>query len=121
MRYFRYALIAVLGIVLLTLAVANRDPVVLRVLPAGMAEAMGGSWAVQMPLFLVILGAAAIGIGLGFVWEWLREHRYRKTARVASREAKKLDAEVAQLRRETRTSLAGEDEVLALLDGGRSR
>lgn len=117
MRYLRYAILAMLGIVLFTLAVANRDPVVVRFLPPDMAEAMGGSWAVQMPLFLVILGAAAIGLGVGFIWEWLREHRYRKTARQASREAKKLDAEVSELRRETRVGLSADDEVLALVDG----
>ena len=116
MRYLRYAVLAVLAIVLFTLAVANREPVVLRFLPVGMAEAMGGTWAVQMPFFVVILGAAAIGLGVGFIWEWLREHRYRRTARKATKEARRLDAEVSQLRRDTRVGLAGDDEVLALLD-----
>lgn len=116
MRYVRYAILAVLAIVLFTLAIANRDPVVLRFLPPGMAEAMGGSWAVQMPLFLVILGSAVIGLGVGFIWEWLREHRYRRTARKATQEAKKLDAEVSQLRRETGSGLKAGDDVLALLD-----
>lgn len=116
MRYVRYAILAMLAIVLFTLAIANRDPVVLRFLPPGMAEAMGGSWAVQMPLFLVILGSAVIGLGVGFIWEWLREHRYRRTARKATQEARKLDAEVSQLRRETGNGLKAGDDVLALLD-----
>jgi putative membrane protein len=32
-----------------------------------------------VPLFLVILGAVASGVLIGFVWEWFREMRIRGT------------------------------------------
>lgn len=118
MRYLRYAVIAVLGIVLLTVAIANRDPVVLRLLPLSMAETFGGTWAIQVPLFVVILGGAAIGLLVGFTWEWLREHRHRKAARQKTREAARLEQEMAQLRKDTGKPATRNDEIVALLETG---
>ena len=120
MKYLRYGLLILVMVVLLTIAVANRGPVVLRILPEGLANALGGTWAVQVPLFLVILGAAMLGILIGFVWEWIREHRHRATARTKSRQAARLEREVTQLRQE-KTGLL-DDDVLALLEnGGKAR
>ena len=66
-----------------------------------------------MPLFVVILGGVATGLLVGFVWEWLREHRYRSAAKTNQREAKKLEREVASLKGEKNE---GRDEILALVE-----
>jgi uncharacterized integral membrane protein len=116
MRYFRYLVLAVIAIVLLTVALANRDVVSLRLLPADLAGLVGRNWTVELPLFLVILGGVVAGVLIGFVWEWLREHKHRA-------EAARKAREVAQLKREVERAGAAPkgpaDDVIALIDGPR--
>lgn len=110
LRWFRIALITVLAVLLLAVAIANREPVTVRFLPESFGAFLGINWAMQLPLFLVILGAAAIGLLIGFVWEWVREHKIRSHAVKTQKEAVKLRQEVATLRQEP------QDDVIALLD-----
>ncbi|QLQ19449.1 MAG: hypothetical protein HZT43_13550 [Exiguobacterium profundum] len=72
LRYLRYLVIAVFGLALLLVAVANRGPVVVRALPESMSALAGGDWAVQMPVFVLIFLGIAVGVLVGFLWEWLR-------------------------------------------------
>ncbi|RVT85755.1 LapA family protein [Rhodobacteraceae bacterium CCMM004] len=115
MRYLRYAFLAALAVVLVVVALANDDPVTLRVLPEQMAGFLGWRWSATLPHFLVIFGAILAGILIGFVWEWLREHRHRVEARTQRREKEKLEREVAKVK-ETRRGKG--DDVLALLEDG---
>ena len=94
-RYLRLLLLAVLGLVLLTVALANRAPVTVRLLPDDMAALTGLTWAMELPLFLVILGGILAGVLIGFVWEWFREHGHRATASQKSREVTRLERELA--------------------------
>lgn len=110
-RYFRIALIVVLSVLLLAVALANREPVTITALPASVGAFFGIGWSLQIPLFLVILGSAAIGLLIGFVWEWIREHKIRKVGVKSQKEAHRLRAEVASLREQK-----PQDEVLALLE-----
>jgi uncharacterized integral membrane protein len=114
MRYLRYLFLGALGVLLITVAVANRDPVTVHLLPADVAALTGFSWSVSLPLFLVVFAALVAGILVGFVWEWLREHRYRAEADHQRRQAAKLEREVRSMRKPEPGS---QDEVLALLDG----
>ncbi len=111
MRYLRYVLLAVIAIVLITVALANRQVVTLRLLPDDLAALMGLNHSVALPLFAVIFGGIAVGILVGFVWEWLREHKYRATAASKSREVTRLEREAVRS-----GTAAPKDEVLALLD-----
>ncbi|WP_374396779.1 LapA family protein [Tabrizicola sp.] len=113
-RYLRLALLALLGLVLLTVALANRAPVSVRLLPEDMAALTGLTWTMTLPLFLVIFGGIVVGVLIGFVWEWLREHGHRATASQKSREVTRLERELAVLKDSTSVPL--KDEVLALLD-----
>ena len=54
LRAFRYIVIAVIGLVLLTVALANRAPVMVRLLPDDMAAFLGLPAGMEMPLFLPI-------------------------------------------------------------------
>ncbi len=114
MRYLRYLLIAVLGLFLLTVALANRTVVPVQFLPGDMAALFGLHWSVEMPLFLVIFGAVVCGIALGFTWEWLREHKHRKTASVRGRELARLERELAVMK--DSTGMPASDDVLALIE-----
>ncbi|MFZ1346405.1 MAG: LapA family protein [Tabrizicola sp.] len=113
-RYLRLLLLAVLGLVLLTVALANRAPVMVRLLPDDMAALTGLTWAMELPLFLVILGGILAGVLIGFVWEWVREHGHRATASQKSREVTRLERDLAVLK--DSSSVPPKDEVLALLD-----
>jgi uncharacterized integral membrane protein len=113
MRYVRYLIVALIGLALLILAMANRDQVVVRALPDSVQAVIGGVWSLQMPLFLVIFGGVVLGLVIGFVWEWLRETRHRTDATARAREVARLEHELATLRAEKG---GHKDEVLALLD-----
>lgn len=117
MRYIRYAFIALLAIVLVTVALANSSLVTLRLLPESMAGFLGWSWQVTLPLFLVILGSIVVGLLIGFVWEWMREHKHRADARREHRENTELKREVSRLKRPD-TGRRENDDVLALLEDG---
>ncbi len=113
-RYLRYAFLALLALVLITLAMANRGGVTLRLLPPDMAGFLGYSWELTLPLFLVIFAGILAGVLIGFVWEWFREHKHRAEARRARAEKEELQREVGRLR--VPQSPGQGDDVLALLD-----
>lgn len=113
MKYIRYAILAIVALALISFAVANRDLVVVRLLPEGLAEIAGLNPAIEMPMFLTLFGGVVIGLLIGFLWEWRREHKHRVAARRKDREAYQLKREVTRLKGEKHK---GKDEVLALLD-----
>lgn len=116
LRYLRLIFIAGTGVVLLLVALANRAPVPVRLLPQEMAAFLGLAEPWSIPLFLVILAAVALGVLIGFVWEWFREMRIRGDAKVKTREVARLERELAVMRD---TKEPEKDDVLALLDNGR--
>ena len=112
-RYLKYLFLIVVAIGLVVLAMANRDPVTLTILPSELALWTGVDYAIELPLFLVILGGVVTGVLVGFVWEWLREHRHRAAAATNKREARKLEREVESLKGQKNEH---KDEVLALIE-----
>ena len=113
MRYIRYAFLAVLGIVLISVSLANRGAVTLKLMPDDIAALLGWNLSISLPLFVVALGGIAVGLVLGFIWEWMREHKHRREAGQKHREVRKLEREVTRLKQ---AKSEEKDEVLALLD-----
>ncbi|WP_307742828.1 LapA family protein [Gemmobacter fulvus] len=113
LRYLRYLILLVLGLCLLTVALANRAPVLVKALPDDVAAVAGLSWQIEIPLFLAIFGGVAVGLLIGFVWEWIREHRHRAEASTQSAEARRLQRELAAMRD---AKGVVQDDVLAILD-----
>jgi lipopolysaccharide assembly protein A len=113
MRYIRYACIAVFAIALIAIALANRNIVEIRVLPDEVAELFTIAPRVELPLFLIIYGGILVGLLVGFVWEWLREHGQRAEAARQARDMRRMEREIRRLKGEKHK---GKDEVLALLD-----
>lgn len=115
MKYIRWAFLAILAVVLISVALANRDMVTLTLLPEGLAEIFGVNQSVALPMFMVIFASIIVGLLLGFFWEWMREHKHRSEARKQGAEAQKLNRE---LKREKKKNNAekGQDDVLALID-----
>ena len=113
-KALRLAFLGLTALVLLTVALANRAPVEVRLLPDDLAGLTGLTWAAQVPLFLVIFAGIVLGVLIGFVWEWFREARIRSTAGARAREVARLERELAELKQ---TSPGGvQDDVLALLE-----
>ncbi len=112
MRTLKLLILGVILVALVVLALANRDPVTLHLLPDGLARVMPVS--VELPLFVVSLFSVVVGMVLGYLVEWLREHKHRRRASQKAREAERLNREVDRLRK---GSGKADDEVLALLGG----
>lgn len=118
LRYLRYLFLVVLALCLITVALANRDIVLLRLLPPELGNFAGLSWEIRLPLFLVVFAGIVAGLLIGFVWEWLREARQRAAASRARRDAANLEREVKRLK-SSASPKSGDDDVLTLLEDGR--
>ncbi len=112
MRLLRYLILFVLLLAFVVVALANRAPVGVSLLPEDLAMLLGWQARAEVPLFVVLGLGAVMGVVIGFVWEWLREHKHRKVARVQTRAVSKLERELAAMK--DQTSLP-EDDVIALL------
>ena len=73
-----------MGIILITLAVTNRQPVTIGV-PPYVGDAPFVSF--SMPLFALVFGAILFGILIGSFATWLRQGKHRKMARERKVEA----------------------------------
>ncbi len=111
MRYLRYSFYAVLMVVLVMLALANRQVVTLAVLPEQLSSILPVS--IQLPMFVVIMLSMLGGLLVGYVLEYFREHKQRREAAVRKREVDILAREVDALKKQAGTQ---EDDVLALLN-----
>lgn len=118
MRAIRYVLIAVLAIVLIFVAAANRALVTISLVPEGLAQFTGGAWSLTMPAFLALFLAMVFGLIVGLVWEWLREAGLRAESKSRAQRLARLEREMGDLHI-TRTG--PKDEVLAILDDSASR
>ena len=114
-RYLKLGFLAALAILLVTIAMANRQVVTLQVLPDLLGEFLGRNLVLTLPLFVVVFGGVITGLAIGFVLEWLREGRIRADAGRAKRENARLNRENKRLKSRTGQS---KDDVLALLEDG---
>ena len=112
MRFIKILFLITIGISFIVLALANREPVTLRLLPESMAPYFVNLPDISTPLFIPVFGGVMIGLLIGFFWEWMREHRHRAKSSERKRRADKLQAELKDLRKKG----DGKDDVLALLD-----
>ena len=110
MRTLKYLVLALILVCLVVLSLANREIVTLHLLPEGMARVMPLS--IEVPLFVVSLVSIGVGMVIGYLLEWFREHKHRRQAAQKAREAARLSGEVDRLRRQ---SGKPEDDVLALI------
>lgn len=112
-RILRYLFLAALAVILVTVALANREQVTVLAIPANLAEYAGVQWSLTLPLYIVIFGGIIAGILIGFLWEWLREHKHRSVASTKTKEVARLERELAVMRD---TKPEHKDDVLAILD-----
>ncbi len=111
MRYLRYSFYAILLLILVVLALANREMVTLALLPEQLARFMPVS--MRLPMYAVIMLAMLFGLLVGYILEYFREHKIRREASRKKREVAKLSQEVDSLKKQGGVE---EDDVLALLN-----
>lgn len=96
MRKFLTALIVIpLGLILVTFAVANRHFVTVSFDPF---MAIDPSLSVTMPLFLLLILVAALGVVAGGCAVWFGQRHWRRAARRNDAEARAARVELANLR-----------------------
>ena len=76
-----------LGIVIVMFAVANRTTITLSFDPF---DTVNPSFALQMPLYGLIFALVGLGVLVGGVAAWLKQHKWRSRARRAEAEARDL-------------------------------
>jgi uncharacterized integral membrane protein len=86
-----------LAVVIVGLAVANRQVVTISFDPFNAAEP---AFALTAPLFVVVLILVIVGVVIGGVAAWFRQSKWRRTARRLDAELQTARAEASALRAE---------------------
>ena len=100
------------AILLFLLSLANNEKVTLEFLPENLAALLNFEIAVNIPLFLVFFSGIFIGLVIGFVWEWLREYKFRVEANNYQKRLLKAENELSELHAKENKK----DDVLTLLE-----
>jgi uncharacterized integral membrane protein len=96
MRTVKLIVLGLLAVILIAIGVANMAAVDIYLLPAAL---FGDGFSIKgLPLAVVIMAAVLMGILIGLVIEFLREHKQRRVAEEKRREIVQLRQEVARLR-----------------------
>jgi uncharacterized integral membrane protein len=96
MRKFFSALVLIpLGLVLTVFAVANRHLVTVSFDPFNSSDP---TVAVKLPLFVLIIVVAIIGVAVGGSATWFRQRHWRRSARRHEADARAARAQLADLR-----------------------
>jgi uncharacterized integral membrane protein len=116
MRKFLNALIVIpLGLIFIVFAVANRHFVTVSFDPFNSADP---SVAIRLPLFIVIILVAILGVVAGGSATWFRQRRWRRAARQHEADAKAARSEVADLRAAAVASRHDRERLPAPSQGG---
>ena len=117
MRKFLTALVVVpLGLLFIVFAVANRHWVTVSFDPFNSTDP---SVAVTLPLFVVIIAVAIVGVIAGGCATWFRQRHWRRAARQHEADARQARAQLAGWRAGAMAPQAGPQHFPALARGGR--
>ena len=96
MRKFLTALVLIpLGLIFIVFAVANRHLVTVSFDPF---NSINPSAALSLPLFVVIVLVAILGVVAGGTATWFRQRHWRRAARQHEADARQAQAQLADLR-----------------------
>jgi len=82
-----WAILVPLAVVIVMFAVANREIITVSFDPFGSAQPV---FALKLPLFILVFVLVGIGVLVGGVASWLKQHKWRVRARRAEAEARDL-------------------------------
>ena len=112
MRLIRTLFLIFLAIILVVISLANSENVSIYLLPTDLSSFMGTTISINIPLFLVFFSGIFIGLIIGFLWEWLREHKFRVEANLNEKRLSRAEAELSEMRTKDNKG----DDVLTLLE-----
>ena len=116
MRKFITALVVIpLGLFFIIFAVANRHFVTVSFDPFNSATP---TVAVSMPLFVLIIAVAILGVTAGGMASWFKQGRWRRAARQYEADARRARAEAADLRAAAAVSRLDQQRLPAPLPRG---
>jgi uncharacterized integral membrane protein len=116
MRKFLSALVVIpLGVLFVVFAVANRHLVTVSFDPF---DSVNPSVAVSMPLFVVIIVVAILGVAAGGMATWFRQRHWRRAARQHEADARRARSEAADLRAAAAASRGPSQQLPALAPRG---
>lgn len=116
LRLIKYLILFLIALCLVTIAMGNREPMTVQLLPDPIARLAGFNLDLTLPGFMMVLTIFCVGLLFGFIWEWLREHKHRADASRQRREKEQLAREVDRVKAR---SNEGKDDVLAMLEDAR--
>jgi uncharacterized integral membrane protein len=116
MRKFLNAIILIpLGVIFVVFAVANRHMVTVSFDPFNSNDpALGFS----LPLFVVIIAVAILGVVAGGLATWFSQHRWRRAARQQEADARDLRGQLADLRASTAASQRRDSNLPVTIEQG---
>jgi uncharacterized integral membrane protein len=94
-KFFTAVVLIPLGLIFVVFAVANRHLVTVSFDPFNSTDP---SVSVRLPLFVVIIAVAVLGVVAGGTATWFRQHHWRRAARQHEAEARAARAQLAELR-----------------------
>ena len=90
-KFISVIVLAPLAIVIVMFAVANREIVGVSFDPFDSAHP---AFAVNVPMFILIFVLVGLGVLIGGIAAWLKQHKWRTRARRAESDARELRAEL---------------------------
>jgi uncharacterized integral membrane protein len=116
MRKFFTALVLIpFGLIFIVFAVANRHLVTVSFDPFNSSDPSAG---VTLPLFVVIIAVAIVGVAAGGCATWFRQRHWRRAARQHEADARQARAQLADLRAAAATSRGDPQRLSAPSRGG---
>ena len=112
MRLARTLFLIFLAIILVVISLANSENVSIYLLPTDLSSLMETTISINIPLFLVFFSGIFIGLVIGFVWEWLREYKFRVEANLNEKRLSRAETELSEMHAKDNKG----DDVLALLE-----
>ena len=92
-RFMLVVVFVPLAVILIALAVANREPIAFTLDPFNPGNP---ALTLKLPLFVFLFLALAIGMVIGSMATWVKQGRYRKLARQRGVEAENLRQAVSR-------------------------
>jgi hypothetical protein len=103
-RFLKGLILLPIAIVVVLLAVANRQPVMLSFDPFSNGTP---AFSMPMPLYALIFAAVAVGIVVGGIGSWLGQGDTRRDRRAKGRELARLRHEAERLRQTASANASG--------------
>jgi uncharacterized integral membrane protein len=113
-KFFTGLVLIPLGLIFVIFAVANRHMVTVSFDPFNSTDPSVG---VTLPLFVVLIGVAILGVVAGGSATWFRQRHWRRAARQHEADAQALRVQLADLRASA-ASLRGDPQRFPALTQG---